>query len=460
MTSITGSEVRAGGVSPLKRREIIDALRTGAVPRRGLELFAVGLERFDKAIDEELASVAAGRGRFKAVRGEYGTGKTFFSRWLEHRAREQGFATTLVQISETDTPLYRMETVYRRAVQALQTSEWSEGAFRSLIDRWFYNLEDEVLGAGTVDVNDGEAVARAVGDLLEQRLVKVSATQPQFAAALRRAHTARVLGEHAVGEGLVAWLMGQPNVGAAAKRAADLKGELDDRGAAGFFRGLLEVLRQTGRKGLVLVLDEVETIQRVRADSREKSLNALRQLIDDVSADAYPGLYVLITGTPQFFDGPQGVQRSVPLAQRLHTEFGKDPRFDSARAVQIRLQPFDLGRMIDVGRRVRELYPTEHPERLTEKVTDEVLDTLARGVAGKLGGKVGIAPRIFLKRLVDLCDRVDEHEQFDPKQHYQLVIDGSELTEEERSAAGVSRTVDDIALDLGGEESGNGGALP
>jgi hypothetical protein len=450
MTSPEPAAPMNPAVSPLKRREIIDALRMGAVPRRGLELFAVGLERFAKAIDEELTAVATGRGRFKAVRGEYGTGKTFFSRWLEHRAREQGFATTLVQISETDTPLYRMETVYRRAVQALQTSEWSDGAFRSLVDRWFYNLEDAILGSGTVDVQDGEAVARAVGDLLEQRLAKVSATQPQFAAALRRAHTARVLGEHAVGEGLIAWLMGQPNVGAAAKRAADLKGELDDRGAAGFFRGLLEVLRQTGRKGLVLVLDEVETIQRVRADSREKSLNALRQLVDDISADAYPGLYVLITGTPQFFDGPQGVQRSAPLAQGLHTEFGKDPRFDSARAPQIRLLPFDVERMMEVGRRVRELYPTEQSERLAAKISDEVIETLARGVAGKLGGKVGIAPRIFLKRLVDLCDRVDEHADFEPRTHYQLVVDGSELTEEERSAAGIARSVDDIALDLGG----------
>src|SRR3982751_3336769 len=139
--------------SPLKRREIIDALRIGAVPRRGLELFAVGLERFEKAIDAELASAAAGSGRFKAVRGEYGTGKTFFSRWLEQRARELGFATTLVQISETETPLYRMETVYRRGVEQLQTEEWGDGAFRSLIDRWFFTLEDEVLGSGKVDAS-------------------------------------------------------------------------------------------------------------------------------------------------------------------------------------------------------------------------------------------------------------------------------------------------------------------
>jgi hypothetical protein len=118
------------------------------VPRRGLELFAVGLDRFENAIDEELDSVAAGRGRFKAVRGEYGTGKTFFARWLEHRARHRGFATSLVQISESETPLYKLQTVYRRCIEALETQEWSQGAFASLIDRWLYSLEEEVLTGG------------------------------------------------------------------------------------------------------------------------------------------------------------------------------------------------------------------------------------------------------------------------------------------------------------------------
>lgn len=433
--------------SALKRREIIDALRLGAVPQRGLELFAVGLDRFEKAIDEELEAVAAGRGKFKAVRGEYGTGKTFFSRWLEHRARDRGLATALVQISESETPLYRMETVYRRALENLQTREWQTGAFRSLVDGWFYALEEEVLGQG-IDERDAEAVSRAVGDLLEKRLASVSATQPQFAAALRRCHTARVRDEHAIAEGLVAWLMGQPNVGADIKRAAGLKGDLDHFGAAGFLRGLLEVLRQTGRHGLVLVLDEVETIQRVRDDSRQKSLNALRQLIDEVMGGTYPGLYVLVTGTPQFFDGPQGVKRLPPLAQRLETQFGNDPKFDSARAAQIRLLPFELERMVDVGRRVRDLYPSDAGERILKRVDEAMIRKLAGEVAGKLGGKVGIAPRIFLKRLVDLLDRVDEHAEFDPQRHFTWTVQPNELTDEEREAAGLKRSVDDIALDI------------
>ena len=437
--------------SPLKRREIVDALRMGAVPRRGLELFATGLEGFGRAIGEELDSVAAGQGKLKAVRGEYGTGKTFFARWLEHQARARGFATTLVQISETETPLYKLETVYRRAIEGLETAEWTAGAFRSLVDRWFFDLEEEVIEGGAVDAEDAGAVARAVGALLESRLAEVSKVQPQFAAALRACHTARLTGDIAVSEGLIAWLMGQPSVAAAIKRTAGIKGDLDNDAAAGFVRGLLELLRQTGRKGLVLVLDELETIQRVRTDSREKSLNALRTLIDAVADNHYPGLYVLITGTPQFFDGPRGVRRLEPLAMRLHTEFD-DSGYDNPRAVQLRLQPFTLARLVEVGRKVRALYPSEAPARIGARVSDEVLADLARGVAGHLGGRVGVAPRIYLKRLVDVLDRVDQHEGFDPAQHYKLVVQASEMTAEERAAAGVERSVDDIDLDLGTDD--------
>jgi P-loop Domain of unknown function (DUF2791) len=438
-------------ISPPKRKEIIEALRRGTVPKRGLEVFAVGLERFEKAVDAELDSAAGGGGAFKAVRGEYGTGKTFFSRWLEHRARERGFATALVQISETDTPLYRMETIYRRALESLQTREWGQGAFRQLIDKWFFELEEEALAQLGPQGEDPEKVASAVGDLLEKRLASVSATHPQFAAALRAAHTARLTNEHAVSEGLLAWLMGQPNVGAGIKRAANIKGDLDHRGAAGFFRGLLAVLRQLGRSGLVLVLDEVETIQRVRADSREKSLNAIRQLIDDLDAGHYPGMYVLMTGTPQFFDGPQGVKRLAALDQRLYVDFGAaDPRFDNPRAVQIRLPPFTRERLLEVGRKIRDVYPAEHPERMAERVDDDVLTALADGIAGHLGAKVGVPARIFLRKLVsDILDRVDLFDDFDPKRDYKTVVDASDLTPEERAAAGIERSVDDIDLDLG-----------
>ena len=440
--------MKSGERSLLLRRDAVDALRRGTVPRRGLDLFAVGTDRFAQSLDEELSRVAAGGAVFKAIRGEFGCGKSFTARWYQQRALEAGFAVAEVQISENDTPLHKLETVYRRAMEGLRTREWDKGAFRSLLSDWLMSLEDEVIDSG-VSVDDTAALARGVGELLEGRLAEVSATQPQFAAALRACHAAQVEEDYGTSEGLMAWLMAQPNVGASIKRKAGLKGDVDHTGALAFLRGLLTVLTQTGRPGLMLVLDEVETIQRVRADSRERSLNAIRQLIDDVYSGRFPGIYVLITGTPAFFDGPQGVRRLPPLAQRLHVDFSSDPRFDNPRDVQIRLQPFDADRLVAVGRRVREIYPSEHTERIAAKVSDDVLRSLAHGVAGKLGGKTGVAPRIFLRKLVaGILDRVDMFDDFEPTRDFELVVEGHEMSAEERHAALGETSPDDIDLQL------------
>ena len=134
-------------VSPQRRREIVDALRRGTVPEHSLDTFAVGLAPFEEALMEELGKAKGGAGVFKAVRGEYGSGKTFFVRWLGERAMSQGFVTAEVQISEGETPLHRLETVYRRIVERLSTSDQRGGAFPDLVHRWFYVLEEDAIAA-------------------------------------------------------------------------------------------------------------------------------------------------------------------------------------------------------------------------------------------------------------------------------------------------------------------------
>lgn len=76
-------------ISAVRRREVVDALR-GTVPQAGLDLFAVGLDRFVGALDDELVTVARGGAAFHTIRGDYGSGKTFFARWLAERAARSG----------------------------------------------------------------------------------------------------------------------------------------------------------------------------------------------------------------------------------------------------------------------------------------------------------------------------------------------------------------------------------
>ncbi|GAB3942648.1 BREX system ATP-binding protein BrxD [Micromonospora vulcania] len=430
-------------VSARRRRDIIDALRRGVVPSNGLDALAVGLDRFAAALDDDLDRVAEGGSVFKAVRGEYGAGKTFFTRWLAERAKRRGFAAAEVQISELETPLHRMETVYRRLVEHLSTEQFAPSAFRPVLDGWIFALEEDVLAAGKVAEDDAPGLDRAVSELLERRLGDISRSTPGFAAALRGYRAAAASGDSRTADGLAAWLGGQPHVAASARRVAGVKGDLDHYGALSFLQGLLTVLRDSGHQGLLLVLDEVETLQRVRSDARDKALNALRQLIDEVHADRFPGLLLVITGTPAFFDGPQGVQRLAPLAQRLATDLGPDPRWDNPRATQLRLPGFTVDALVDLGTKVRDIYASA---QVSARVDDEYLATLAGAVTGALGGHVGVAPRVYLKKLVaDVFDRVDQFADWEPRQHYALTLRADELTEVERNAA---TRADDIELTI------------
>lgn len=437
-------------ISPQRRLELLDALRRGTVPQRSLDAFAVGLDQFEGAIDADLNRLATGGAGFKAVRGEYGSGKTFFVRWLQERARQAGFATAEVQISETETPLHKLETVYRRLMERLATGSTPTGAFRSIVDGWFYTLEEDVLAEHPALEQEPQALGSAVSDLMERRLGDVATQAPMFAAALRGYRSAMDDNDHARAEATLAWASGQPNVAASAKRAAGIKGEVDHFGALSFLQGLLAMIKDSGQSGLIVVLDEVETLQRVRSDVRDKGLNALRQLMDEIDSGRFPGLYLVLTGTPAFFDGPQGVKRLPPLAQRLQTDFSADARFDNPRAPQIRLSAFDLERLGLLGRRVRDIFADGaiEPERIRKKVDDQYVITLASALAGELGGKVGVAPRLFVRKLVaDVLDRVDQFDDFDPRQHYKLTLVGDNLSPEESHARGGS-SVDDIQLDL------------
>jgi hypothetical protein len=116
---------------PHRRAEILDALRRGTVPRDGLAAFAVGMERFEGAIDADLAAVALGRSGFKAVRGEYGSGKTFFVRWvqgavpaerIEHWLAAAGFVDVRVTLKPESRELIK---------------DWAPGR----------NLEDHIVSA-------------------------------------------------------------------------------------------------------------------------------------------------------------------------------------------------------------------------------------------------------------------------------------------------------------------------
>jgi P-loop Domain of unknown function (DUF2791) len=407
-------------INPRDIEHIFERLRSGVVPERGLEAFAVGIDRSRDEIGRQLDLAGNNEGVFKFLRGGYGCGKTFMARLALLDAQAKGFATSFVVVSDNDLHFHRFDDVYRKVVQELATDRCDRGALGFIIDRWIARIEDATIdGGANPEAEDFDA---QVQQRLEEDLASLTGGKApeDMARVLRSIFALKQKNDFAQASALLSWLSGSENVSAASKRIAGIKGDIGSKEAMDYLQGILAITKAAGYKGLVIVIDEAETMLRMKSDIRAKSLNGIRQICD--AADRYPGLFWVFTGTPEFFDTNRGVAGLAPLHDRL--KLIKTGNFANPRQPQLVLTPFDRDRLKDVALKLRELYPTKQRKQLTKKVTPEFIDLLVAKVSEGFGGDVGIVPRQFLRQLVNILDLAASEPDFDP-----MTDGGYEFTE-------------------------------
>jgi hypothetical protein len=435
MTSITGRDVE----------HIFESLRKGLVPERGIDTFAVGIDKQRSELHRQLELVANHEGSIKFLRGGYGCGKTFMARLALLDAQARGFATSFVVVSDNDLHFHRFDDVYRKVMTELGTASCPRGALGDILDRWIGAVEEALVNAGVDDTADD--FDERVRKRLNEDLVSLTGGKApeDFIRVIQAIFDLKQQGNVAEAGALISWLCGSGNVAASARKSAQIKGDIGSRDALHYLRGVLEIVKAAGYKGLVIVIDEAETILRMRKDSRHKSLNGIRQIAD--AASSYPGLLWLFTGTAEFFDTRHGVAGLTPLHDRIR--FMTSGGFASLRQAQLELKPFSADRLKAVALRLRAVYPGRDRSRLELEVSEDFIDRLVADVTTGFKGDVGIVPRQFLREFVTQMDLVDENDDYSPAAQYGFTP--SELSPEEKSA---------LAGPAGRKESGDDELVP
>src|SRR5690554_31198 len=320
---------------------IFQQLRGGTVPQRGLDAFAVGIDRQRNEIERLLDLAEEREGLAEFLRGGYRCGKTLMGRLALQDARRRGFATSIVVVIDDEYHLYRFSEIYRKIVTELATDTCQRGAFGDILDRWMGKIEDSLIGAGHDEM--AEDFDEKVREKLSEEIARLTdgRAPDDFVRVVQAIFDAKQEGEFAEAGALLSWLSGSTNVAHSAKKRAQVKGEVGNKAALDYLRGVLELTKAAGYKGLVVVIDEAETILRMRKDVRAKSLNGIRQIVD--AANSYPGLIWIFTGTPEFYESRRGVAGLEPLYDRI--KFRDGGGFASARQPQLELKPFDEERL-------------------------------------------------------------------------------------------------------------------
>lgn len=397
----------------LESINIINALRRGTVPGGGLERIAVGLDVEEGAIAKELDYVAEGGGDVKFIRGEYGSGKTFLVARALEIARNKGFVTTHVVIAPS-TPLYKLRGIYQQICANLRTSS-EDHALKAIVDNWLFAIEERILSV-TDPAPEDVALESATEREIEAALANISEMNTALAAALRTYYRAVNAGDFAIAQAALGWIAAEPNIGRNLRQKAGIRGDIDDTLAFVFLRGLVSIIHGAGYRGLAIAIDEVETTQSLQRNQREKGYHTLVRIIDALDRGEMPRCYFLFTGTPALFDGSRGIRSVLPLYDRI--SITQDNTFRNPRQPQIALPKFDTAKLELVALKIVDVYARAYSEPDRERISHRFIRAMIKKITTRFGGRVDVIPRIFLKEFVDILDKCELYENYNPADAY------------------------------------------
>ncbi|HUU75115.1 MAG TPA: BREX system ATP-binding protein BrxD [Methanoregulaceae archaeon] len=427
-TNIAVSET--AGSRGIESMNIINALRRGTVPASRLERIAVGLDVEEDAISKQLDFVTRGGGDLKFIRGDYGSGKTFLVARALEIARSKNFVTAHVVISAT-SPLYKLKGIYQQICATMRTAD-EEHAPKAIIDSWLFGIEERILKVSEGTAEE-ETLEKATIKEIETSLAGISELNTSLAAALRTYYQANNAGDFQTAQSAIGWICAEPNIGREFKQKAGIRGDIDETVALTFLRGLVRIIVNAGYSGLAVAVDEVETTQSQARNQREKGYNILRQVIDTLDRGEMPNCYFIFTGTPAFFEGPRGIRSLPSLFDRINVI--ETEGFRNPRQPQIILSKFDSRKLEQVALKVMDIYSQAYTEVDRSRVTHRFIRAMIQKVTGKFGGRVDVIPRIFLKEFVDVLDKCELYEDYDPWEsyHFDTTHLKGELKEEEEA---------------------------
>jgi hypothetical protein len=407
-------------------RMLVRSLLDGTPIVAGVRYIHVGHTRWLDAQNELLGELAEDHDSdVLFTRGTYGTGKTHFLGTVQDRAQETGWATAHIECRRDRAELDRFETVYPRIIFKLRAKRMLEGLPDGLdsgdIDggRWFLDCWAKRLladaGYSESPVRRTMEVEQRLYHLLQERVMRRNLSGGLQTALCAYARAA-LSGNTDLTNDLVGWFRGddrilripsvlmerpgqgaRPSASSASARSVDLR-PISRSTSLEVLRGILWVIRETGHHGLVLCIDELEEIAKLRPRKRQdQCFQALREFVDNSDGDL--GLRYVCTyfaATPEMFDDEEYFPRYDALKTRIEP-VGEAINWRSP-LIDLDRTPLADSELRTLAQKIRAVHGIARDWNPKERVSDSVLDGV---VASVCAARYQVAkPRLLCKAVI------------------------------------------------------------
>ena len=166
------------GVSKSVAATVLNSLKSGVVPRAGLEYITVGRKSEIQALLQDVSIIEQGGAALRFIEGTFGSGKTFLMHALRNHVMEKNFVVTDVELSVDKRFIGNKGqglAAYRELIRnmAIHASP-DNGALQLILDKWIGSLENEVVQ------NEGLIPGHEAFDVrVSQKIYKVTSSMEE-----------------------------------------------------------------------------------------------------------------------------------------------------------------------------------------------------------------------------------------------------------------------------------------
>lgn len=388
-----------------ERETIIQSLRSGVVPKVGLQHIQVGRSDELKSFIKDLETIADGGSSFRLIIGDYGSGKTFFLSLVRSIALEKGLVTMTADLSPSKR-LYGNEGQARRLLADLVTSL----STRTKQDgNALTNILEKFISIAQVKAEkEREEISFTIKNMLNE--LNDFPNGHSFAYIVYKYWEAYDTENDALKNCVLKWLKGEYATKTDTMRDLGIRDFIND---ASFFNTLKlysVLVKKAGYKGLLINLDEMVNLYKAaHGTSRKMNYEEILGILNNTLQGTVSNIGFIMSGTPEFLtDTRRGLYSYEALRSRLaENDFSKQLGVVDYNSTVLRLSSLSKEELYVLLKNLRNVFACGIKEDYL--VPDEALVAYMNYCFNKIGDSYFRTPRNTIKGFLDLLSILEQY---------------------------------------------------
>ena len=395
-------------IKPKERETIIQSLKSGVVPRAGLQHIQVGRSEELKSFINDVNTIAEGGTSFRFVIGEYGSGKTFFMSLIRSIALEKGLVTMHADLSPTKK-LHGSDGQPRmllsEMVNNLATRTKPDGnALQNILERFISSAKDEA-----------KATGRDTYELISEKLNELNDYTGgyNFISVVKKYLEGYETGNEQLMNDSLKWLKAEYTTKTDSLRDLGIREFISDSSFYNTLKLYSVLVRKAGYKGLLICMDEMVNLYKIpNSVSRRANYEEILSMLNNTLQGTFSNIGFIMGGTPEFLtDNIRGLYSYEALKSRLcENSFSKQLGVTDYNSVVLRLSSLTKEELYLLLVNLRHVFAGGNEEKYL--VPDEALLAFLHHCANKIGESYFRTPRTTIKSFLDLLSVLEQYPNY------------------------------------------------